>query len=128
MPTLRFYEQEGLLVRELRRDAAGRRLYADTDVAWIRVCRALRSTGMPIPEIRRYVVLARAGSSTVPERQELLQVQADRVREQIAELQLALDAIEQKVDTYGRRIAEDGVEGADRSWELFMAAHRKPGP
>jgi hypothetical protein len=50
--TLRFYEQEGLFFAPVRRNAAGRRVFTEEEVEWLRVCMKLRSSGMPLPEIR----------------------------------------------------------------------------
>src|SRR5262245_35603441 len=39
---LRFYEREGVLAGRVPRDGAGRRVYGDDDVAWLRICQTLR--------------------------------------------------------------------------------------
>lgn len=44
----------------------------------------LRSTGMPLPEIRRYAELIREGSGTVKERFRLLREHEARVRRQLS--------------------------------------------
>lgn len=119
--TLRFYEQQDLLVDPVARDASARRQYSDRDVAWLRICNTLRTTGMPVGEIRRYVTLARSGPATVSDRHALLSAHADRVREQIAALEQALTVIRGKADTYGDRIAVEGPARADRSWQQGTA-------
>lgn len=111
-PTLRFYEQEGLLTA-LRRNAAGQRVFTDEDVAWLKVCVKLRSSGMPLPEIRRYAQLAREGDGTEPQRYEILRRHEARVQQQIDDLQQALDVIHAKVETYARHLT---AGTADRLW------------
>lgn len=111
--TLRFYEKEGLLIEPVHLDDAGRRTFSEREIGWLGVCRALRTTGMPLADIRRYVLAVREGSHTVNERYSILQRHETRVRTQLAELQKALGTIEEKVDVYGRRVA-DGT--ADRPW------------
>ena len=113
--TLRFYEKEDLLIEPVHRDGAGRRAFSEREIGWLGVCRALRDTGMPLAEIRRYVLSVREGSHTVDERYAILQRHETRVRAHLAELQAALSTIQTKVDTYGRRIA-DGT--ADRPWSI----------
>jgi DNA-binding transcriptional MerR regulator len=54
--TLRFYEQE----TPVRRNAAGRRAFVPDEVAWLKVCTKLRSSGMPLPEIRQVADLQEA--------------------------------------------------------------------
>lgn len=126
--TLRFYEKEDLLVEPVRRDGAGRRAFSEREIGWLGVCRALRDTGMPLAEIRRYVLSVREGSHTVDERYAVLQRHETRVRAHLAELRAALSTIEAKVDTYGRRIAEGT---ADRPWSTGGACampERPSGP
>ena len=60
--TLRFYEQEGLFFAPVRRNAAGRRVFTEDEVEWLKVCTKLRSSGMPLPEIRRYAQLVLEGA------------------------------------------------------------------
>lgn len=111
--TLRFYESEGLFVEPISRDAAGRRVFFEREIGWLRVGVKLRDTGMPLPDIRRYVELVRAGSGTVEERLRLLRDHEARVRAHLAALQDVLVTIEAKVSTYARGVA-DGT--ADSLW------------
>jgi DNA-binding transcriptional MerR regulator len=103
--TLRFYDQEGLFVAPVRRNAAGRRVFTEDDVAWLKVCAKLRSSGMPLPEIRRYAQLAREGTGNEAERLEILSRHEARVQQQVADLQEALGVIHAKVERYGQRLA-----------------------
>jgi DNA-binding transcriptional MerR regulator len=81
-------------------------MYSDQEIEWLRVCSKLRSSGMPLPDIRRYVDLVRGGESTVQERFTVLREHEDRVRAQLAQLQEALATIEYKVALYAERLAE----------------------
>lgn len=98
--TLRFYEKEGVLATPPRRAAGGHRLYAEHDVEWLNLCVVLRGSGMPLPEIRRYTELARAGAGTERERLELLREHQQRLRGQLAELGRCMDVITHKVHCY----------------------------
>lgn len=109
--TLRFYEQEGLF--EARRNTAGRRVFTEQDVGWLRVCTKLRSSGMSLPDIRRYAQLARQGPGNEAERFEILRRHEAKVRQQMADLQEALDVIQAKVALYADRL-ESG--SADSLW------------
>lgn len=111
--TLRFYEKEGLFIGPVRRDAAGRRVFSEQEIGWLRVCVKLRSTGMPLPDIRRYAELVRDGDGTVQERFRILREHEARVRAQVADLQDLLATIEAKVTYYASRLAEGT---ADQLW------------
>lgn len=111
--TLRFYEQEQLFVGPVRRNAAGRRVFFEEEVQWLRVCAKLRSSGMPLPEIRRYAQLVQQGPGTEAERLEVLRRHEAKVQEQVADLQEALDTIHAKVELYTRHLA---AGTADQLW------------
>src|SRR5438093_1275863 len=103
--TLRFYEQEGLFVAPVRRNSAGRRVFTAGEVEWLRVCMKLRSSGMPLPEIRRYAELVIAGAGNEAERFEILRRHEAKVRQQVTDLQEALAVIHRKVDIYARHLS-----------------------
>jgi DNA-binding transcriptional MerR regulator len=111
--TLRFYEQEGLFVEPVRRDSAGRRAFTDQEVGWLKVCSKLRSSGMSLPDIRRYAGLVREGEGTEAERFELLRQHEAKVTQQMADLQEALDVIKWKVNLYAEHLA---AGSADSLW------------
>ncbi|RFA11778.1 MerR family transcriptional regulator [Subtercola boreus] len=111
--TVRFYEKEGLFFGPVRRDSAGRRVFTDFELQWLRVCTKLRSSGMPLPEIRRYAELVLAGSGNETERLALLTGHEARVQQQMADLQEALDVIHHKVEIYTRHLGEGT---ADTLW------------
>lgn len=111
--TLRFYEQEGLFVAPVRRNDAGRRVFSQDEVEWLKVCVKLRSSGMPLPEIRRYAELVLAGAGNELDRLGILRAHHERVQQQVADLQEALDVIDHKVELYLRHL---GAGTADRLW------------
>jgi DNA-binding transcriptional MerR regulator len=97
---LRFYEREGLLAAPVSRDAAGRRVYHEDDVDWLTVCVILRGSAMPLPQIRRYTELVRAGEGNETERLDLLREHRQRVLDQMDQLRKCLDLINYKVGVY----------------------------
>jgi DNA-binding transcriptional MerR regulator len=100
--TLRWYEQEGL-VAPVDRDAAGRRRYRERDLLWLRLLTRLRTTGMPVREMRRYAELVRGGDATVGERLRMFLEHRERVLAHIAELRCDLAAIDTKIEIYRTR-------------------------
>ncbi|AEV83366.1 MerR family transcriptional regulator [Actinoplanes sp. SE50] len=104
--TLRFYERAGLLTRPVERDAAGRRVYHQEDEGWLEICTNLRSTGMPLSEIKRFADLVRAGAGNEGERLALLQEHRERVDEQIRRLQKFREVIDYKVAVYAEQVTQ----------------------
>lgn len=102
---LRFYEREGIFVDPVRRAAGGRRIYTEDDIEWLDLCIVLRASGMPLPAIREYTELVRAGDGNETERLALLKQHQQRVVEQMNQLKKSLDLIKFKVGVY-----EDIVE------------------
>jgi DNA-binding transcriptional MerR regulator len=100
--TLRYYERAGLL-DPVGREAGGRRRYAEADLARIAFLSRLRSTGMPIRQVRAYAELARIGG-TEADRLAMLEAHRDAVLERIAEMERHLDLIDTKIDNYRRII------------------------
>jgi DNA-binding transcriptional MerR regulator len=111
--TVRFYEQEGLFFAPVRRNAAGRRMFTAEEVEWLKVCLRLRSSGMPLPEIRRYAELVLKGDGNEAERLEILREHEARVQQQVADLTEALNVIHHKVELYAQRLREGT---ADELW------------
>lgn len=97
--TLRFYEAEGLL-KNISRDAGGRRIYTDDDLRWISFIRSLRLTGMPISMIKQYVELYQLGDNTFQQRKEIMLRHRTEVQNKINEYLRHLEVISYKVAMY----------------------------
>jgi DNA-binding transcriptional MerR regulator len=100
--TLRYYERIGLL--EVARDHAGRRRYAEEDIARLVFITHLRAADLPIGRIQHYFALVEEGSHTEPERLAILEQHRDEVRARLASLETALSTIEFKIARYGGRL------------------------
>jgi DNA-binding transcriptional MerR regulator len=105
--TLRYYERDGLMLRPVPRSASGHRQYADADLTWIRLITKLRSTGMPIRDVRRYADLVRAGEGNEQERLDLLRAHRQVVLARLAEVQDHLGAIDYKIGIYEARVGAE---------------------
>ena len=104
-PTLRYYEQEGLL--SVQRDAAGRREYTEQDVEWLHFIKRLKETGMPIREIRRYAQLRYQGDSTMQERLAMLEEHHKNVLEEQKKLAENLRKLEEKLTFYRQALQKE---------------------
>jgi DNA-binding transcriptional MerR regulator len=102
--TLRYYERDGLMLRSVPRATSGHRQYAESDIDWIRLITKLRSTGMPIRDVRRYTELVRAGEGNEQERLDLLRAHRQVVLARLAEVQDHLGAIDYKIGLYEARV------------------------
>ena len=105
LDTLRYYERIGLL-DDIARNSGGQRVFTEGDVAWLRILRCLRDTGMPIQRMVRYAELARGGEETVPERLELLREHDRDIDDKIALLRVEQDHIRSKIAYYQVEMAQ----------------------
>ena len=97
--TLRYYERIGLLTA-IDRDNNGYRRYSMSDVTRIEFLRCLRSTGMPIQKMQRYMELLHQGQQTANERRLLLVAHHQEVQAHITESQHYLEMITRKIASY----------------------------
>lgn len=105
LDTLRYYERIGLL-DDIARNSGGQRVFTEDDVAWLRILRCLRETGMPIQRMVRYAELARGGEETVAERLELLREHDRDIDEKIAHLRVEQEHIRAKIAYYQRETTQ----------------------
>jgi len=104
--TLRYYERAGL-IPAIERAGNGHRRYSEEDLAWIEFVKCLRSTGMPISDVQRYVELQQQGDATSAERLEIMESHRRALKAKIEELSGFLNRIEGKVERYREHVARE---------------------
>jgi DNA-binding transcriptional MerR regulator len=97
--TLRYYEKEGLL-KNIYRDSRGRRVYNDENIERLDFIRALRLTGMPISEIKKYLELNELGDETISERKEMILQHKIKVQNKINQDLKYMEIINYKAAMY----------------------------
>ena len=97
--TLKFYCNQGL-VPNVKRDAANRRLFDDSDIAWINSLSCLKKCGLSLTEMKHYLDLCLQGQATIPERKQILLNKRSELLARQQELQDALDYIDWKQGFY----------------------------
>ena len=115
-PTLRYYENEGLI--EPHRLANGRRYYEEADVNWVKFLLHLKGTGMSISELKQYVQWRAAGDQTIPQRLELLKQVKDDFLIQFNEVQHHLQILNDKINWYEEK--EAGVTSDHEDFATYL--------
>ncbi len=110
--TLRYYERAGLLTPVRRDGSSGHRRYSADDVARARTLACLRTTGMPLEQMRRYFTLAARGRSAAHELRALLEQQEGALEERMQAMQRHLDYVRRKIDYW--KALEAGKESVAR--------------
>ncbi len=97
IPTLRYYEQIGLL-DPVQRANNGHRRYSENDLRRIEFIKRLRTTGMSIRAMLFYVELYRADRNTTPERLRILQDHRAVVQAQVERMLETLSFLDAKIE------------------------------
>ncbi|WP_297428742.1 MerR family transcriptional regulator [Clostridium sp.] len=97
--TLRYYESVGL-IRDIKRNAAGKRVYSEDDLKWIEAINRLRETGMNIRKMQEYARLRHMGDETILERKIMMENHLESINREIDKLLEARDYVEKKIKIY----------------------------
>ena len=97
--TLRYYEKIGLLP-PVPRTKSGIRNYDESSCGWIELMKCLRSAGVQIEALIRYVELYQQGDRTLDAREELLKEQRRQLTARMDDMQHSLDRLNYKIDLY----------------------------
>lgn len=86
VPTIRYYEQIGLLPRAAR-NAGGHRVYGEDDLRRLLFIRRCRDFGFAIEQVRELLALTEAGDRDCNEARDLARAHLDTVRGKLRSLQ-----------------------------------------
>jgi len=97
--TLRYYDREGLLPF-VGRSSSGIRQFTDHDLEMLGLICCLKSTGMPVKQIRQYIDWYVEGDSTLEQRRAMLLEHRSHIAAQMEELQSNLSTLDKKIRCY----------------------------
>lgn len=97
--TLRYYDKEGLMPF-VKRTPSGTRQFKDSDVEALKIIECLKSTSMPIKEIKHFIDWCSMGDSTLQERYDMFLERKAIVAAQIKDLEQAMELLEHKCYYY----------------------------
>lgn len=97
--TIRYYEKEGL-IPAVPRDKNGIRDFDENSCGWIEFIKCMRSAGLEIETLKRYVSLFRQGTATVRERNILLIEQREKLLKKQENIKATLDRLNYKIEKY----------------------------
>lgn len=97
--TLRYYDREGLLPF-VARNLSGIRMFTDHDLEMLSVICCLKSTGMPIKQIRTFIDWYVEGNGTLEMRRAMFAEHRINILSQMDELQKNLNKVDQKLAYY----------------------------
>ena len=115
-PTLRYYEEVGLIGPIDRDASSGHRRYRDEDLDTLQALACLRAMGMGIEDMRTYQANRARGRAAAAEQRDLLLRHADRVEAEIETLRTHLDYLREKAALWDARDRGD-ADGEARAWQ-----------
>src|SRR5579862_980183 len=123
-PTLRYYEEVGLIGPIDRDASSGHRRYSDTDVDNLQILACLRAMGMGIDDMRTYQANRARGRVAAAEQRDLLLRHAERVEAQLETLRTHLDYLREKAAMWDARDRGDELAEA-AAWERIHVVIEK---
>lgn len=117
-PTLRYYEEVGLLGPIARDGSSGHRRYSEGDLDAAQVLACLRAMGVGIGDMRTYQANRLLGHAAAGEQRDILLRHAVRVEEQLATLRTHLDYLRAKAALWDARSRGDVAAEAEAQVEL----------
>ena len=123
-PTLRYYEEVGL-VGPIDRDASsGHRRYHDEDLHTLESLACLRATGVGIEDMRVYQANRARGHAAAGEQRDLLLRHAERIEAEIAVQHARLDYLRDKAAMWDARARGDATAEAEARQRLVGTVAR----
>ncbi len=117
--TLRYYDKEGLMPF-VERTPSGTRLFKESDIGALKVIECLKSTGMPIKEIKNFIDWCSEGDSTLQRRYEMFLERKANVEAQMEELKKTMEVIEHKC-LYYRTALDAGTEDIHKNDKIEVS-------
>lgn len=110
-PTLRYYEEVGLIGPIARDPSSRHRRYREEDVDTLQALACLRAMGIGLEEMRIYHANRKLGHARAGEQRDLLLRHAERVEAEIETLRIHLDYLRAKAALWDARDrADTGAE------------------
>ena len=116
-PTLRYYEEVGLIGPVERDGRSGHRRYQEQEVETLQMLACLRAMGVGIEDMRTYQANRVQGHAQAGEQRDLLLRHARRIEAEIATLNLHLAYLQRKAELW------DARDRGDNAAETLVQAH-----
>jgi DNA-binding transcriptional MerR regulator len=116
--TLRYYDKEGLMPF-VDRTPSGTRVFKDSDIEALKIIECLKSTGMPIKEIKAFIDWCSEGDSTLKQRYEMFMERKSIVEAQMEELKKTMNLIDHKC-WYYRTAIDAGTEDVHKEDKIVV--------
>ena len=112
-PTLRYYEEVGLIGPITRDQSSGHRRYRESEIDALQALACLRAMGVGIEDMRTYQANRAIGNAAAGEQRVILNRHAERVELEIATLHVHLEYLRAKASLWDARERGDAADEAE---------------
>ena len=123
-PTLRYYEEIGLIGPIARDASSGHRRYQDEDLDVLQALACMRALGVGIEDMRVYQANRSRGHEAAAEQRDLLLRHAQRIEAEIAAQHTRLDYLRAKAALWDARDRADAAAEAEAKQQVNAAYDR----
>lgn len=102
--TLRYYDREGMFPA-MKRSEGGIRVFTDAEVNTLRVIECLKTAGMSIKDIKRFLLWCQEGDASLEKRRDMFHKQLEAVHRQMEALTQTMHTLEYKCWYYDTALA-----------------------
>jgi len=120
-PTLRYYEEIGLIGPVARDASSGHRRYQDEDLDVLQALACMRALGVGIEDMRVYQANRSRGHEAAAEQRDLLLRHAQRIEAEIAAQYTRLDYLRAKAALWDARARGDAAAEAEAKQQVNAA-------
>src|SRR3984957_9876097 len=117
-PTLRYYEEVGLIGPIARDPSSGHRRYRDQEIDTLQVLACLRAMGVGIEDMRTYQANRALGHVRSGEQRDLLLRHAERIETEIDTLRVHLGYLRAKAALWDARDRQDSHAEAEANEQV----------
>ena len=117
-PTMRYYEDIGLIGPIAREASSRHRRYGEQDLDTLQMLSCLRAMGVGIEDMRIYQANRVLGSAAASEQRDLLTRHAQRVESEIKTLGIHLDYLRVKAQLWDARDRGDSADEAEANRQI----------
>ncbi len=117
-PTLRYYEEVGLIGPISRDESSGHRRYRESELDSLQALACLRAMGVGIEDMRTYQANRALGHAAAGDQRDILLRHAERVELEISTLRVHLDYLQAKAGLWDARDRGNAADEAEAQLRL----------
>lgn len=108
VPTIRYYDQEGL-IPNLQKNESGQRVFTAENIDALQIIECLKDSGMAIKDIKQFMQWVSEGDETLYNRRDMFVRLRAQMQEKMNRLQQTMHVLDYKVGYYSKAV-QDGTE------------------